>query len=120
MPVLPCPLGARCHDGEDGGTWKTVDIPYEQAKELLAEHVKLAHPTGGGASDAPPQQPRPGNNVNVNKGVQGGNVDNCDLQNPIFNLHTQGPGRVLSQNYQIIRFIGKGSFEKPGLLNLRM
>ena len=37
MPVLPCPLG------EDGETWKTQNIPVEQAMELVASHVKYAH-----------------------------------------------------------------------------
>ena len=44
MPVLPCPLGAQCHYGEDGGTWKSVDIPFEQARELSGDHVRIAHP----------------------------------------------------------------------------
>ena len=102
MPVLPCPLGARCHDGEEGGTWKTVDTDtFEQAMMLVDKHVECSHQSDGA-------QPRPGDHVNVNKGVQGGNFDNCDLQNPIFNIHT--PGRVLSQNYQKIRRIGKGAF----------
>lgn len=43
MPVLPCPLGARCTDGEDGATWKSVDITFEQAQVLVADHVKFAH-----------------------------------------------------------------------------
>ena len=43
MPVLPCPMGARCTDGEDGATWKSVDIAFEQAQVLVADHVKFAH-----------------------------------------------------------------------------
>ena len=43
MPVLPCPMGARCTDGEDGATWKSVDIAFEQAQALVADHVRFAH-----------------------------------------------------------------------------
>ena len=43
MPILPCPMGARCTDGEDGATWKSVDIAFEQAQVLVADHVKFAH-----------------------------------------------------------------------------
>ena len=43
MPILPCPLGARCTDGDNGGIWKTVDIPFEQAQVLLDKHVMYAH-----------------------------------------------------------------------------
>ena len=43
MPVLPCPLGARCTDGEDGAIWKSVDIAFEQAQALVADHVRFAH-----------------------------------------------------------------------------
>ena len=43
MPVLPCPLGARCTDGEDGAIWKSVDIAFEQAQALVTDHVRFAH-----------------------------------------------------------------------------
>ena len=43
MPALPCSLGLDCKVGEDGGTWKTVDIPFDQAMVLLENHHKNAH-----------------------------------------------------------------------------
>ena len=46
MPALPCPLGADCNKGPDGGTWFTVDIPFQEAKALLDDHVKVAHRQG--------------------------------------------------------------------------
>ena len=49
----------------------------------------------------------PGDNVNVNNGVQGGNFNNCDLHNNTFN--TIG-GSSFRENYQKTKFIGKGSF----------
>ena len=106
MPVLPCPLGVHCHYGEDGGTWKSVDIPFEQAMILVDRHVEFSHKSDG--ASAAPAQRRPGDHLNVNKGVQGGNFDNCDLLNPIFNINSQGV--LFIQHYQKIRFIGKGSF----------
>ena len=75
MPVLPCPLGSRCSEGDNGETWKTVDIDYEQAKELVVDHVMFAHPSKA-------------NNLNVNKGTEGGNFVNSSLHNPTFNIHT--------------------------------
>ena len=86
MPSLPCPLGARCYDGEDGSTWKTVDLPFEQAMILLECHVKYAHQNGGAGTDA--------DHVNVNSvgsgGTQGGNFVNSQLHHSIFNLQTPG------------------------------
>ena len=58
MPVLPCPLGARCTDGEDGATWKSVDIAFEQARVLGGDHVKFAHQNfAAGAAPAAPAAP---------------------------------------------------------------
>ena len=31
-------MGARCMDGEDGATWKSVDIALGQAQVLVADH----------------------------------------------------------------------------------
>ena len=50
-----------------------------------------------------------GEHVNVNKGVQGGNFDNCDLHNNVFNINTPG-GKSFRENYQKLKFIGKGAF----------
>ena len=77
-----------------GSTWKTVDVDYEQAKELVAGHVKYAHPSVS-------------ENLNVNTGTQGGNFVNSSLQNPTFIIHTPEP---FSRNYQKKRFMGRGSF----------
>ena len=41
--------------------------------------------------------------------VQGGNFVQCSLNNPVFNIHTQGR-TPFSQNYQRIRIIGRGTF----------
>ena len=76
MPVLPCPLGSRCSEGDEGGTWKSVDLDYEQARQLVADHVKYAHPSVSENL-----------NVNLNKGTEGGNFVQSSLQNPIFNIH---------------------------------
>ena len=54
MPVLPCPLGVRCTDGENNGIWKTIDIAFEQATELIDKHVRLAHQAA--AAGAAPAQ----------------------------------------------------------------
>ena len=43
MPKLPCPYGSACNNGEDGGTWKTVDIDFADAKLLLDDHVRMLH-----------------------------------------------------------------------------
>ena len=75
MPVLPCPLGSRCTEGDDGATWKTVDIDFEQANRLVADHIKFTHSS---ISEY----------LNVNKGCEGGNFVNSSLNNPIFNIHT--------------------------------
>ena len=43
MPSLPCPLGDRCTDGVNGTTWKSVDVDFDQARKLVADHVIVAH-----------------------------------------------------------------------------
>ena len=94
MPTLECPLGADCQKGPDGGTWKTQDVDKELAQFLLETHIKYAHQAANqlvGASGSPAQQRpvmSPGDHINVNEGVQGGNFDNCDLHDPVFNIHT--------------------------------
>ena len=45
----------------------------------------------------------------MNKGAQGGNFNNCDLNHPTFNIKSPNV-RSLIQNYQKIRFIVNGSF----------
>ena len=55
----------------------------------------------------------PGDNLNVNQGVQGGNFYNCDLQNPNFNINSLGG------IYQKIRFIGKGSFGEAWIVKAK-
>ena len=66
MPALECSHGADCTKGPDGGVWKTQDLPFDQARELVADHVKIAH-NPDGASGA---QKRPvmssGDHLNVN------------------------------------------------------
>ena len=56
------------------------------------------------------EQP-PDHHLNVNKGVQGGNFVHSHLHKPTFN--NQSPsGRLSRENYQIIRFIGEGTYGK--------
>ena len=86
MPILPCPQGARCTDGEDGATWKSVDIAFEQAQVLVADHVREAHHQGA-VNDGVL-------NLNENKGAQGGNFMNSKLENNTFNVHTSVPAAV--------------------------
>ena len=43
MPSLPCPLGDRCTDGVDGKSWESVDVDFDQARKLVADHVIVAH-----------------------------------------------------------------------------
>ena len=78
MPALECSLGADCTKGPDGGVWKTQDLPFDQARELVADHVKFAH-NPDGASGAPAQQGpvmnSSGDHLNVNQGFMGGNFD---------------------------------------------
>ena len=106
MPALECPLGVRCHDGEDGATWKTQDVDIELALKLQETHLKYAHQV---TLARDPQIDGAGDSLNVNKGAQGGNFVKSQLHQPTFNI--QSPrGSPLSQNYQKIRFIGKGSF----------
>ena len=55
MQVLPCSLGARCHEGETRVTWNTVDTDTEQANTLLTDHVKYTYKIcddGGGQHSA--------------------------------------------------------------------
>ena len=73
-----------------------MDIDFEQANRLVADHVKFAHPTI--SSD----------NLNVNKGSEGGNFVNSSLHNPTFNIHTPAaappPPKIrqqLSRDYDI-------------------
>ena len=54
MPALPCPLGTRCTDGPDGGVWFTVDVPFEDARKLLEDHIKYSHQAA--AAGAAPAQ----------------------------------------------------------------
>ena len=56
-----------------------------------------------GASAAPAQ------NLNVNKGVQGGNFVDCDMTNTTFNIQRKEE-REFSQYFQRIRPLGKGYF----------
>ena len=93
MPSLECPLGAKCTLGPDGSVWRTLDLPYEQAKEQKADHVKFAHHDGDGASGSGSfaqhqEDPVRSNNLNVNKnkGLQGGNFVNSSLNHPTFNI----------------------------------
>ena len=45
MPVLSCPLGTGCTKGPNNGIWITPEIElFEEAKQLLDDHVKLSHP----------------------------------------------------------------------------
>ena len=106
MPALECSLGADCTKGPDGGVWKTQDLPFDQARELVADHVKFAH-NPDGASGAPAQQRSvmisSGDHVNVNDGVMGGNFDNCDLHHPIF--YVQSPSGTFRQQSAYPPFI---------------
>ena len=43
MPILHCPLGARCKDGPAEAIWRTDDVDGVLARELLQDHVKFAH-----------------------------------------------------------------------------
>ena len=116
MPALECPLGADCKKSPDGGTWKTQDVDKELALTLLETHMKYAHESRShhpdGASGSPAQQRQvmsPGDHINVNEGIQGGNFDNCQVNNPVINLQTPG-GDSFRENYQKSEYIGKGSF----------
>ena len=76
MPALPCPLGADCNKGPDGGTWFTVDIQFQEAKVLLDDHVKVAHHQEAAAGDAPAaQQLRPEKLSRPQLKVKDGQVD---------------------------------------------
>ena len=56
------------------------------------------------------EQP-PDHHLNVNKGVQGGNFVHSHLHKPTFNI--QSPrGSLLRDHYQIIGFIGEGTYGK--------
>ena len=114
MPALPCPLGARCHDGEDGATWKTVDIAFDHAKSLLDDHLKYAHQNCANCAATSQQGPvnMTGEHEIVNTvgsgGAQGGNFVNSSIHQSTFNLHTSIED--LNQKYQKETIIGKGSF----------
>ena len=109
MPALECPLGADCKKGPDSSTWKTQDVNMELAIKFREEHIKYAHQLDG--ATGPPSQEviSPGDHINVNNGVQGGNFDNCQVNNPVINLHTPGGGSF-RENYQKSKLIGQGSF----------
>ena len=115
MPALECPLGARCHDGEDVATWKTQDVDIELALKLQETHMKYAHqatvprPQQSGGASSDPIHKGPADNLNINKGAQGGNFVKSQLNKPKF--YIQSPrGSSLIQHYQKIRLIGVGSF----------
>ena len=118
MPALPCPLGARCHDGQDGATWKTVDVAFDHAKSLLDDHLKYAHQNCANCAATSQQGPvnMTGECENVNivgsGGAQGGNFVNSSIHQSTFNLNTSSE-ESFSQKYQketIIKGDVKGSF----------
>ena len=115
MPALECPLGVDCTKGPDGGIWKTQDVAIDLALTLQENHMKYAHKATVGSTDQPdgasaaPVLKHPGDHLNMNKGVQGGNFVNSPVNNPVFNIHTPGGGSY-RQHYQKIKLIGKGSF----------
>ena len=116
MPALPCPLGARCHDGVDGATWKTVDIDFNFAKLLLDDHVKIAHENcakGSHCSASAKQGPVMDHGENVNTvgpgGAQGGNFVNSSIHQSTFNLNTPR-GYLFGTKYQKENILGRGSF----------
>eukprot|EP00092_Neocalanus_flemingeri_P081075 GFUD01101200.1.p1 GENE.GFUD01101200.1~~GFUD01101200.1.p1 ORF type:complete len:106 (+),score=27.06 GFUD01101200.1:197-514(+) len=43
MAPLECPLAVDCNKGEAGAVWKTADLPFQEAKLLLDQHLKYAH-----------------------------------------------------------------------------
>ena len=43
MPTLPCNFGTKCNKGPEGGIWRTVDIDFNNAMELLEHHVRNSH-----------------------------------------------------------------------------
>ena len=101
MPALECSLGADCTKGPNGGVWKTQDLPFDQARQLVADHVKFAHYPDG--TFGAPTRVFINNSkdfsscdhLNVNEGVMGGNFDNCDLHHPIF--YVQSPSGTFRQ-----------------------
>ena len=116
MPALECPLGTDCTKGPDGGIWKTPDVDIDLADKLKDQHIKYAHQSRSqqpdGASGPTAQEvmsPDDHININVNEGVQGANFDNCQVNNPVINLHAPGGGSF-RENYQKSKYIGKGSF----------
>ena len=112
MPTLKCPLGTDCTKGKDSGVWETEDVDRELALTLLETHMKFAHSAGShqsdGASGSSAQLP-PADHLNVNKGNQGGNFVNSPMHKPTFNIHSPS-GRLLRENYQIINFLGRGTY----------
>ena len=55
MPSLPCPLGIDCKKGSKQGIWHTVDLPFQEAKQLLDDHVKFSHQLAVSAAGASAQ-----------------------------------------------------------------
>ena len=44
MPALSCPLGTGCCKGPNNGVWITPEVElFEEAKQLLNDHVKFCH-----------------------------------------------------------------------------
>ena len=43
MPNLPCSLGSGCNKGQNGNIWRSEDLPFQQAQELVRDHVQVAH-----------------------------------------------------------------------------
>ena len=122
MPILKCPLGTKCTLGQNGGVWETEDVNIEHALKVQDQHMKYAHPeTGDGASGPPAQLSAVMNtdNLNVNKGVQGGNFVNSHVTNPVINIHAQEGLDTFDRKYHKIRVIGNGSFGVTWLVKLK-
>ena len=86
MPILPCPMGT---DGEDGATWKSVDIAFEQAQ--VADHVKFAHQNV--AAGAAPAQLKAEKLTRPNIKVKDSQIDEeafWILLTPVDNLQGSG------------------------------
>ena len=110
MPALECPLGADCKKGQDRSTWKTQDVDIDLALKFREEHIKYAHQLDGATGSAAEEVMSPIDRINVNEGVQGGNFDKCQLNNPVINLNS--PGGSFRDYYQKSEYIGKGSFSE--------
>ena len=105
MPVHTCPLGSRCHDGEDGAPFKSAADTFEEARMLILDHVKFAHPTTPVQHD-PVIKPGDNANINVtnNLGTMGGNFVNSNLKDTVFNIHHP------EDKYFKLEVLGSGSF----------